>query len=143
MRISDWSSDVCSSDLLERIADALERADGHAAGEGSDAELVGEAGDCGDAHRANRNEAGADSDSEVAQRTKSTCQLVDRRVGASSGRGRAGQVNVREHAEAGAAVVELSVHHRSVEHTYELQSLMSISYAVFCLNNNLKLEPLN
>src|SRR3546814_8960401 len=35
--------------------------------------------------------------------------------------------------------------HRSAEHTSELQSLMSISYAVFCLkkkNNQLKVERL-
>src|SRR3546814_8385240 len=31
---------------------------------------------------------------------------------------------------------------RSEEHTYELQSLMRISYAVFCLNKK-KLQPLN
>src|SRR3546814_7511587 len=31
------------------------------------------------------------------------------------------------------SVVGLAVHHRSEEHTSELQSLMRISYAVFCL----------
>src|SRR3546814_2150118 len=39
-----------------------------------------------------------------------------------------------------AGVFELGGHFRSEEHTYELQSLMRISYAVFCLkkkkNNN-------
>src|SRR3546814_2174071 len=30
---------------------------------------------------------------------------------------------------------------RSEEHTSELQSLMRISYAVFCLKNNTKLQP--
>src|SRR3546814_4225449 len=34
---------------------------------------------------------------------------------------------------AGTDAGEIAVHHRSEEHTSELQSLMRISYAVFCL----------
>src|SRR3546814_8968769 len=38
----------------------------------------------------------------------------------------------------GAAVVEGNADHRSEEHTSELQSLMRISYAVFCLKKKTK-----
>src|SRR3546814_10790165 len=37
--------------------------------------------------------------------------------------------------------VELAHHQRSEEHTSELQSLMRISYAVFCLKKKKKQEP--
>src|SRR3546814_7874591 len=40
--------------------------------------------------------------------------------------------------ERGATVVEAAVEARSEEHTSELQSLMRISYAVFCLTNKKK-----
>src|SRR3546814_9551131 len=78
MRISDWSSDVCSSDLRRR------RADGGAAG-------------C----EAGRRQGVGDRPAQ--------CR---RRRGPGPFRGAGG---------------------RSEEHTSELQSLMRISYAVFCL----------
>src|SRR3546814_10352344 len=71
MRISDWSSDVCSSDLLSPGARALPRRD----------------------HR-------ADAPRPVPVRDGTADPLL---------------------------------HSRSEEHTSELQSLMRISYAVFCL----------
>src|SRR3546814_5436891 len=36
--------------------------------------------------------------------------------------------------------VELAVQYRSEEHTSELQSLMRISYAVFCLNTKIRIK---
>src|SRR3546814_7765302 len=45
-------------------------------------------------------------------------------------------VDWRSPAKAGPRAME-----RSAEHTSELQSLMSISYAVFCLNKNIQQDP--
>src|SRR3546814_3134236 len=99
MRISDWSSDVCSSDLGVRTAGAL-RGAGPRSGQGQDA--VGRMAFTPDARRA-RCAAG-----------RSLFGTPARAVGMSRPRGAA-------HAR------------RSEEHTSELQSLMRISYAVFCL----------
>src|SRR3546814_7485163 len=77
VRISDWSSDVCSSDLLDQIA-ALE--------------------------------------------------WVQRNIGAFGGS--AGNVTIAGESAGALSVMYLM---RSEEHTSELQSLMRISYAVFCL----------
>src|SRR3546814_10562658 len=111
MRISDWSSDVCSSDLgprtrgddrpgVARSGCACERA----AQMGSGA--CRRSGPC--LSRSRPDEAGADGDRSPAAR--------------------AGQ------AEGGARHPKKSRRLlRSEEHTSELQSLMRISYAVFCL----------
>src|SRR3546814_1275838 len=85
MRISDWSSDVCSSDLV-RLHQVF----------GGDAEFVG---------------------------------LLDQAVLLQGG----GEDGTRLVGECGGFVVE-----RSEEHTSELQSLMRISYAVFCLKKKKK-----
>src|SRR3546814_1922913 len=109
MRISDWSSDVCSSDLVldDEVArevaleplPVLERV--VHLGEGHRARLEPAVEDVGDAPH-HRPPGGV-----VRVRAH---QLVDHR---------AVQVGDR--------------HARSEEHTSELQSLMRISYAVFCL----------
>src|SRR3546814_6730734 len=98
MRISDWSSDVCSSDLR-----------------GVDFEFDGVA-DIGDAH----------VDAEVA--------ALDRGFGLEP------HGFLLVHADARAVEVDVegdglgyAIEGRSEEHTSELQSLMRISYAVFCL----------
>src|SRR3546814_10301386 len=99
MRISDCSSDVCSSDLIgDRAADearCLKGVEAAVAKFDASFELVGRLG----------------------------CDEVDR----PSGRIVAEQCPLRslEHLDA------LQI--RSEEHTSELQSLMRISYAVFCL----------
>src|SRR3546814_10554002 len=109
MRISDWSSDVCSSDLHEsglfpeqhvagiRIApDPVRRARQHAF------EIIGSAW--------------------VDQRIILALNDVDR------------------HAQFCPARFEFAklCLQRSEEHTSELQSLMRISYAVFCLKKKIK-----
>src|SRR3546814_7321121 len=100
MRISDWSSDVCSSDLRDEE------------GARADAETVGERDrNRGDQHR-------------------------DRRVGQKFGEHHRQQIENDERdqrAEAVDAGDEQFGRFRSEEHTSELQSLMRISYAVFCL----------
>src|SRR3546814_1893470 len=116
MRISDWSSDVCSSDLAGAVdADAfgaeahrrLHRAL-HRAAEGDAAfELVGNA--LRDELRVDLGFADLDD--------------VQRHVAA------------RHRAELLAQLFDVGalLADRSEEHTSELQSLMRISYAVFCL----------
>src|SRR3546814_814517 len=91
MRISDWSSDVCSSDLgdLEAIRPAVDLRIG----------IIGEQADPAD--------AGIPI---VAEQRRDGGRPFLRHV----------------------AVIGLDVE-RSDEHTSELQSLMRISYAVFCL----------
>src|SRR3546814_2835024 len=121
MRISDWSSDVCSSDLgcgscgtwsdtswlvIGKLAAADDRAGALLV------ELVGQAG----------------------QRGRGAAQVADQRIGFGDGlfaeglesRPRVGdRAFQRLHRFVGVG--------RSEEHTYELQSLMRHSYAVFCL----------
>src|SRR3546814_8900582 len=114
MRISDWSSDVCSSDLAADqallglalqcvgvVAVALQGLVVHASGVESDrGDLVRHACRC----RQPTTERLAGQDDVVAERTLG---LIRERDG----------------------LIVL----RSEEHTSELQSLMRISYAVFCL----------
>src|SRR3546814_5950484 len=106
MRISDWSSDVCSSDLaasqLRPVAGRVPAAggDGRAAGLSAPARAADRG--CGGRHPAHAEGAAPD---EPAAR----------------------QCSERHHRSDGDG------DHRSEEHTSELQSLMRISYAVFCL----------
>src|SRR3546814_1405706 len=107
MRISDWSSDVCSSDL-----DAV----------------PGEAQ--GRLHREAR----------VLARLLERDPRAGARVLRRLHRVLVGPVGQR-HARAEGQGVHLHRlrHRRSEEHTSELQSLMRISYAVFCLKNKKQL----
>src|SRR3546814_4987136 len=89
MRISDWSSDVCSSDLRQRALEIVEFG-------------IFEA---------------------RQQRIEAVAQL-----GLVGRRDRPDRAAVERHVERD-QVMPL----RSEEHTSELQSLMRISYAVFCL----------
>src|SRR3546814_3948213 len=114
MRISDWSSDVCSSDLIEHAAQDVVAHTGKiadtAAADQHDAvflEVVAFARDVGDDFAA------------VGQ--ADLRNLAERRVRLFRGR--------RIDTGANAALLRV----RSEEHTSELQSLMRISYAVFCL----------
>src|SRR3546814_2828092 len=98
MRISDWSSDVCSSDLLAAFAN-----DGRPS---LDARLQP-----------------AIADGEQAPRTAQVRTVAYASV-------------AKPAASPGQPVVTFTAERegeRSEEHTSELQSLMRISYAVFCL----------
>src|SRR3546814_10820919 len=122
MRISDWSSDVCSSDLeterLEVARNHLHRRDA--------ARLHG-----GD-------EVGARSEGEVA----GAPEAKPGGIGEVAHRGGAGRGDVDD-AGVGQRILQPQacppllrgrlLAARSEEHTSELQSLMRISYAVFCL----------
>src|SRR3546814_7826726 len=116
MRISDWSSDVCSSDLL-RLAD-LARA-------GAARSRIDGQPDLPDAkHRRRRAELRvAASRGRWLAAGRAARWLRGRRRPARRACGLDGRGIPRE----------LTAARRSEEHTSELQSLMRISYAVFCL----------
>src|SRR3546814_10843992 len=101
MRISDWSSDVCSSDLVVVIA-----------GEARGAAALGQ------------HHLIAAMGADIVERLDSVIAAArhhDRRVPDLDGLGEE------------AALFGKLYHPGSEEHTSELQSLMRISYAVFCL----------
>src|SRR3546814_3155039 len=115
MRISDWSSDVCSSDLQFRSLIVVIPAS--AAGFG-----VRGVDDAGEDRRtvARRVAPAQDIGAELGV-------LVLGEVGAGRHRIDA-DLNIDAGQHLGDRLAD-----RSEEHTSELQSLMSISYAVFCL----------
>src|SRR3546814_3836039 len=129
MRISDWSSDVCSSDLVLDLADRvgglvprLVREVGvgrHAVDLDAEAlelgVVVGQVTELGGAYE------GEVGRVEEHHRPLALEVLV-------------GHVHELALAEGGGLEgLDLGVDERSEEHTSELQSLMRISYAVFCL----------
>src|SRR3546814_2195929 len=110
MRISDWSSDVCSSDLAAPMPD-------HRAGGGS----------------------GKAAASRDVARPARRAQVRSMRHGRARGNGHEQRTRLRTCANlpcpSSIAVIAMPSFDivRSEEHTSELQSLMRISYAVFCL----------
>src|SRR3546814_1562408 len=111
MRISDWSSDVCSSDLHEQ----------HDRGRAPDSRYFVQPGD----EENGRTRAGV--------------------IGHGRRRSREGLIQ-SENDDARRRTADLEIRlrsaaarrRRSEEHTSELQSLMRISYAVFCLKTKNK-----
>src|SRR3546814_5953876 len=100
MRISDWSSDVCSSDLLALLV----------------------AGQCDQR-----------SDSLCLRLGVSRCEsLISRQ---QAGAWLFGNLKFRaaKRGDGSRVIASFGALGRSEEHTSELQSLMRISYAVFCL----------
>src|SRR3546814_4943122 len=95
MRISDWSSDVCSSDLADTAAENIEQ----------QADVIEE-------------RAGTMTNEVVENAMENQAEALENRA-----------EGVREMGERQGNAVD----RRSEEHTSELQSLMRISYAVFCL----------
>src|SRR3546814_2513622 len=117
MRISDWSSDVCSSDLGEA-------GQGHHAG--------GRRGNRGTGRHLSRRTAAVEGRS-GGGRTRETGggEILGKLEGRGTDRRVAEQ---RQHQLGGyQRRPRDSAQGRSEEHTSELQSLMRISYAVFCL----------
>src|SRR3546814_6912879 len=113
MRISDWSSDVCSSDLAEAHVGAAVL-EGARALQVLQLQVQLAAEHLG--HAGGRHQRGADHLS--LQAFGGCANIVD---GGGQGVLRGGELRAAEAAG------------RSEEHTSELQSLMRISYAVFCL----------
>src|SRR3546814_1080645 len=124
MRISDWSSDVCSSDLTIR--------DRYGVGDGW---IVGILADL--RHQPRKGGGWLDTLREPLPLTRpSESALGVQRPYSGAGfvlwRSGAGRCWISVPARVQVAGI------RSEEHTSELQSLMRISYAVFCLNKKKK-----
>src|SRR3546814_2345276 len=124
MRISDWSSDVCSSDLGSGIGGALyDRVR-------EEAEELGAAGlyfEC------LPDDPDKSPDPKVRRQNAQRLKFYER-YGAFPIHGIAYDLPIRPG----------DTDMRSEEHTSELQSLMRISYAVFCLTNkNSTTQPHN
>src|SRR3546814_3025197 len=138
MRISDWSSDVCSSDLAATASiykTASARATKDKAALTALAAKAGGASEAADAYLAWGDYARAAELYRAAlKQTPADPGQVNTRLGIALAR--AG--NVEEARKALAAVTGPWSDVRSEEHTSELQSLMRISYAVFCLKNTNK-----
>src|SRR3546814_2359332 len=120
MRISDWSSDVCSSDLLPAGAEALQDIGG--ARTGWDQLGLGRGFEIGTAEPRGSLEAAILVQDDAGRDQRRPGQMIGEPVGTAS------IFAKHQHSR-----------WRSEEHTSELQSLMRISYAVFCLkkkNNN-------
>src|SRR3546814_3834999 len=128
MRISDWSSDVCSSDLL--LLDGARRPDAEDVRQG--APEVPHA-----LHRHHHRRRARRGAGRAAARRLPGRHRVD---GYAAGlrRGQHRRADPALHAPEPAASVPGAAGDRdlprSEEHTSDLQSLMRISYAVFCLN---------
>src|SRR3546814_7391196 len=151
MRISDWSSDVCSSDLVEvgeQYVGGLAELDREAGVEHVArrhalvhearfvADILGDPGQEGDdvvlGDRLDRVDRG-----DVDRGAR--CPPVPQRLGGGFRDGaefgeRVGRVRFDLEPDA-KAILGRPYRGRSEEHTSELQSLMRISYAVFCLKN--------
>src|SRR3546814_7339082 len=108
MRISDWSSDVCSSDLIEDHHDLLA--------------VVKIRDGVGEDPRRDRNRAREGDERGCSYSGHENLPFVPE---ARDGRARINCPRI--------GIVAMPRGHRSEEHTSELQSLMRISYAVFCL----------
>src|SRR3546814_10662363 len=115
MRISDWSSDVCSSEI-ERIlwARGMQRA------------LCGDRAIVATTDR-NPKIVRFAQQQKVALLTKGFLDRLQSKIDASD----------RQTLEQFLDNIRRYPDHRSEEHTSELQSLMRISYAVFCLKKKI------
>src|SRR3546814_1647242 len=122
MRISDWSSDVCSSDLEDDSGSGVEERGSRADGV---LEVLGEAAVAIDPGEGSLDDPAAWMDDEPGLIGEFADDLDDDRGGVRDTR----------------AVVGAVSEGRSEAHTSELQSLMRISYAVFCLKK--KIQPIH
>src|SRR3546814_6326870 len=123
MRISDWSSDVCSSDLH---------------GRGISQRLVPQRRSRRDRQRGlperRRSQEGHDQDRRRERReSRSRRSHLHASGGIGSGGVRRAASALDRGGDSGGRAARRPVGNRSEEHTSELQSLMRISYAVFCL----------
>src|SRR3546814_5772708 len=147
MRISDWSSDVCSSDLtaqghpmdcgdnrlgarLDRVDDCGERAARRRLVELGDIRTAREQFACPSDHdHPDMNVCLRVLDSLGKCEAYTGTERVDRRIGKND----LENVVMKLGFDHWLVSLEGMVCRRSEEHTSELQSLMRISYAVFCL----------
>src|SRR3546814_8732176 len=121
MRISDWSSDVCSSDLIDGQAYSLSGQYHFGAADNIVRPFVGLG-----YHETNYSNAKADG----------AGALAGQRIGVETAKGAVATVDVDVN-----ITPTWFARARSEEHTSELQSLMRPSYAVFCLKKKLQTQP--
>src|SRR3546814_9241555 len=122
MRISDWSSDVCSSDLVEHRV--VGRRGAAMQGEaGITTRKLGVGAPAGQRHR--KPERLAAGRMQFAVASPAALPVARERAAPFEGAEAVAQV--------GGVHARCAQPERSEEHTSELQSLMRISYAVFCL----------
>src|SRR3546814_6558616 len=125
MRISDWSSDVCSSDLLPVRGDGQ-----HAVADGRIVDAVG--------IRLEFVVAPAVAAEVMAPfRRIRTAGVVELVLPGGRALECPGVIAGDRRSIRGIAVLPSGTGHRSEEHTSELQSLMRSSYAVFCLKTKI------
>src|SRR3546814_5212091 len=127
MRISDWSSDVCSSDLLRALLFGDE-------GEHSLRKELEDAIDEYDEEEHGAVTGNGDLSPVERQMLKNLLHFGEHTVD-DVAVPRADIIAIEESASFD-ELVALFAEARSEEHTSELQSLMRISYAVFCLKKN-------
>src|SRR3546814_10852507 len=109
MRISDWSSDVCSSDLPCELLDPVF---------GDHSGIIAGAA-CNDADA---------PDLRQIERERGQGDLLLQRA----------EIGAKRLRDDHRLLENLLLHERSEEHTSELHSLMRTSYAVFCLKQKIK-----
>src|SRR3546814_3601780 len=114
LRISDWSSDVCSSDLPATTS--------------------------GRGFRLGDRTFGSAVHSRRRRRIGACCRIGGRKVThrPPASNSRAGAASSQLRASRSSTWLQSVSARRSEEHTSELQSLMRISYAVFCLKKKNK-----
>src|SRR3546814_1317062 len=133
MRISDWSSDVCSSDLGWPAANLLASL--------LEIEMADRSSRCIQRHRdqsglpAGKTFATFDFDAAPGIRKPHLLSLAAGDDWIENGG------NLLLFGQSGTGKTHAVAAIRSEEHTSELQSLMRISYAVFCLQNTLHTRP--
>src|SRR3546814_7295928 len=123
MRISDWSSDVCSSDLVHAIGDKVQCPEAIAAQSVLAAAALAVQSHVDVVHPAT-------GDTRPVSLFLVTVAASGERKSAADSIA-TDPIRLRE-----AELHEQYDRDRSEEHTSELQSLMRISYAVFCLKKN-------
>src|SRR3546814_6320549 len=124
MRISDWSSDVCSSDLRQRVQPDLRT---HATGRAHMAKVGKQAVGHVDAGACEPGQRKAGCDARCRAFESRTQDRIAMATSAPLFQGAGGIARCSGDPDIVADA------RRSEEHTSELQSLMRISYAVFCL----------
>src|SRR3546814_5730431 len=111
MRISDWSSDVCSSDLIDTARAQFD--------------TVVQDPSLPDPVRQRFDRLVRNFDKQIAGGGTDISGFADASIGWDS--------NINAATDLSQITIPLFAGLRSEEHTSELQSLMRISYAVFCL----------
>src|SRR3546814_7781549 len=136
MRISYWSSDVCSSDLPATIGYL-----GHVRSE------IGSIDNVEDAKQQTRPEGMPFPEPENKHGQQHCIDQHRPRDRNAIGRSQAGRIPETQHQQDDhhhqAPVDKGNVYLRSEEHRSELQSLMRISYAVFCLKKQHDIKTQN